>query len=146
MNVRWSLNLLEKIKCALKGRVGLIAACIAVAVGLLLVFSSSLAEEPETTSEEDLSEYGRALEADVADMCSRIAGVGEARVMITFERGEERTYKGSQIIETKPPRVLGVSVLCEGGGGDRVRAEVTEMLCALFDIGANRVSVLPLKK
>ena len=66
--------------------------------------------------------------------------------MITFERGEERTYKGSQIIETKPPRVLGVSVLCEGGASDRVRAEITEMLCALFDIGANRVSVLPLKK
>ena len=144
--MRWSLNLRERIKGALGKRAGAVIACIAVAVGLVLVFSSSYEDDVEEAQETDLVEYRRELEAEVADMCSRIKGVGECCVMITLERGEENTYKGSQLIESKPPRVLGVSVLCEGGEITRVRADVTAMVCALFDVGANRVCVLSLEK
>ena len=91
-----------------------------------------------------LDEYREQLESEVAALCSSVSGVGKCRVFITFERGAASTYRGSSVIETKPPLVLGVSVVCSGGDSDRVRSELTDMLTALFSIGSNRVSVLKL--
>ena len=65
--------------------------------------------------------------------------------MVTFSRGEENTYKGSKLTESRPPEVLGVTVVCDGGDNATVRARLTEMLSALFGIGSNRIAVLPSK-
>ena len=85
-----------------------------------------------------------AVEEELADMCSSVSGVGRCKVTVTFERGEERVYKGSLLIESKPPKVLGVTVVCKGADSDLVRAEIVGMMSALFDIGANRIAVLKL--
>lgn len=121
-------------------------AAILVAVGIILIFiSSSLGgETAEKTSELTLDEYKARLEEDIASICSDVDGVGKCRVFITLERGEQNTYKGSSVIETKPPKVLGVTVVCRGADSDCVRGELTDMLTALFDIGANRVAILKL--
>lgn len=144
-NVRWSLNLPERIKGALGKPRGVLLTVAAAVIGIILIFASSFESKPEDSGEIGLDEYKAMLESEVESMCANIRGVGCCRVMITFERGEENTYKGSQLVESKPPRVLGVSVLCDGGDADRIKADVTEMVCALFGIGANRVCVLPLK-
>ena len=68
------------------------------------------------------------LEERVGDICSMTEGVGECRVMITYESDGETVY--------------GVAVLCEGAGSDSVEAEITDLLCSLFGIGANRISIL----
>ena len=91
-----------------------------------------------------LDEYKELLEAEIESLCSDVSGVGRCRVFITFERGVQDTYKGSNIIESKPPKVLGVTVVCTGGDSDAVKSSVTEMISALFDIGYNRVAVLKL--
>ena len=115
-------------------------------IGLvLIVISGRVGSTPAEDSKElTLEEYKVQLEKEVAKLCSDVDGVGKCRVFITFERGEQNTYKGSLLIESKPPKVLGVTVICEGAEYDSVRRELSEMLRALFDIGANRVAVLKL--
>lgn len=113
---------------------------------LMLVFSSSPSgvDEEEKENEETLGEYKQRLESELADICSSVKGVGKCRVSVSFERGEERIYKGSALIESRPPRVMGVTVVCRGGDSDAVRAEIVGMMSALFDIGTNRIAVLKL--
>ena len=110
---------------------------------LMLTFSSSLfSQEEEAKDTLELTEYKKNLEEELSEICSSVRGVGKCRVMVTFERGEEKVYKGSSLIESRPPKVMGVTVVCRGADSDAVRSEIVDMMVALFDIGANRVSVL----
>ena len=111
---------------------------------LLLLFATGGKEEKKEEAEGALSEYGALLEQSLASLCAEVEGVGRVRVMVTFERGEEALYQGSVKIASVPPRVMGVAVLCSGGGDASVRAALTEMLGALLGVGANRISVLTL--
>ncbi len=106
-----------------------------------LLFANS---EKDGKNEATLTEYRETLEKELADLCSDIDGVGKCRVFITLERGAQYSYKGSEIVETKPPKVLGVTVVCKGADKKRVEAELVEMITALFDIGSNRVAILKL--
>ena len=121
-------------------------ALILISIGIALIFVSSSFGKTEEKSPEGitLDEYKIRLEDEIASICSDVSGVGKCRVFITLERGEQNVYKGSSVIETKPPRVLGVTVVCRGADSDRVRSELTDMLTALFDIGSNRVAILKL--
>ena len=112
---------------------------------LLLAFSAAGGEKNAgKESVDSLAEYKVALEEELARLCSSVEGVGRCTVTVSFERGEEKLYKGSTLIETKPPRVMGITVVCSGADSDGVRAALTSMLSALFDIGTNRISVLKL--
>ena len=117
-----------------------------IALGIVLILlSSSLGTEPKENSKElTLEEYKEKLEGELTNLCKDVEGVGGCRVFVTFERGEQNTYKGGVIIENKPPRVLGVTVICHGADSDYVKRELTDMITALFDIGSNRVAVLKL--
>ncbi len=115
---------------------------LALLVGLFLI-SAPFSEAAEEASRTDpLEEYKKTLEAEVASLASGVKGVGKCRVLITFERGAQYTYKSGELVETRPPLVLGVTVVCSGAESDLVRARLTEMLTALFDIPSNRVAVL----
>ena len=108
---------------------------------LPLMFSGNEGKSAEVKT---LDEYKAGLEEELRDLCSDVEGVGKCRVFVTLERGEQSTYKGSVLIETKPPKVLGVTVICRGAESDRVKSQLVEMISALFDIGSNRVAVLKL--
>lgn len=112
---------------------------------LLLLVAAPLFEKEETTvSEQTLTEYKKELEGEIAELCSSVEGVGRCRVKVTFERGAENSYKGSHLTESKPPKVMGIAVVCRGADSDAVRADVARMLSALFEIGSNRIAVLKL--
>lgn len=112
---------------------------------LLLVISASGSGKSDKSEDYDsLAEYKASLEKELEQLCSSVEGVGRCTVTVSFERGEEKLYKGSNLIETKPPRVMGVTVVCRGADSDGVRANLTAMLSSLFDIGTNRVSILKL--
>ena len=127
-----------------KGKKKIALIIILVSLGLMLVALSSLVSS-EAEDSSGLSEYKEELEKRLEKLCSEVDGVGRCTVMVTFSRGEENTYKGSRLVESKPPEVLGVTVVCDGGESAAVKARLSQMLCALFDIGANRVAVLPSK-
>ena len=134
----------DRLVTFFKGKKKTALILILVSLGLMLVALSS-ATSADSAEQGSLSEYKEELEKRLEKLCSEVDGVGRCTVMVTFSRGEENTYKGSQLTESKPPRVLGVTVVCDGGENSAVRARLSQMLCALFDIGANRVAVLPSK-
>lgn len=115
-----------------------------IAVGLLVMLFS-LGGEGEKSSE-SLSDYKKQLEKEMEALCASVDGAGKCRVTVTFEEGERLEYKGSAVVGSAPPRVLGVTVVCEGGGSPEVRSDISRAMVALFDIGTNRVCVLEMKK
>ena len=114
------------------------------ALGIMLIAISGATGNDTVENVPSLAQYKAELEDEVENMCSSVRGVGKCRVMITFERGEENTYKGSSLIESKPPKVMGISVVCRGADSPEVTRALVDMLTALFDIGSNRISVLKL--
>jgi hypothetical protein len=122
----------------------IIIACLLLGVFFLFSSPSAFGEEKGETDRAELSEYKAALEKELSEVCSSVKGVGRCRVTVTFSRGEGLIYKGSTLLESRPPKVMGVTVVCKGADSDAVRAEIVGMMTALFDIGANRVSVLKL--
>ena len=140
------MKLVERIKGVLGNRRAIVIVLLTVAVGvLLLCIPNGSTESAADSEQESLSEYKLRLEEELSDVCSSVSGVGKCRIMVTFERGAENVYKGSQLIESTPPRVSGVTVVCEGGESQAVRSTLTEMISALFGIGKNRIAVLELK-
>lgn len=118
-------------------------AIVAAVIGIMLILLSSVGSAERGASESD---YGaEALESEVEEMLSSIRGVGKCRVKISFVTGERLEYKSGEIVCREPPRVLGVSVVCEGGDTAEVRRAVYDAIEALFDIGSNRISVQKLK-
>ncbi len=89
----------------------LLIACALIAFGTL-----SDREGTERESEDAISE-----------VCSRIEGVGECIVTVTYKE------EGG---------VYGVSVLCEGAEDPRVEERLVDFFTSLYGIGANRITVL----
>ena len=112
---------------------------------LMLALSFAGGSTEETDESKTLAEYQAELESRLSELCSSVEGVGKCRVFVTFESGEENLYKGGVLIETKPPRVMGVSVVCQGADKPAVKNELNELFTSLFDIGSNRVKILKLK-
>ena len=133
----------NSIVSRLKGK-GKYAAIAVVALLGILLLSLSGGGGDDAPEKDALIEYRERMESEVSELCESVDGVGRCRVFITFARGEASTYKGSTVIETRPPLVMGVTVVCEGGDSERVKGELVRMICAMFDIGTNRVAVMKL--
>lgn len=111
---------------------------------LLIAISSGVGKDKSTHSEKTLDDYKSEIESELSGLCSEVEGVGKCRVYVTLLSGEENIYKGSSVVGTKPPKVLGVTVICSGADDVGVRGALIEMISSLYAIGTNRVSVLKL--
>ncbi len=108
----------------------------------------------------------QALETDfsqeLADILSRIEGVGKVEVLLTQASGAETLYqtdpdasggldtvilsRGSGLQEglvrqINPPAYQGAIVVCQGGGSDAVRLQVVEAVSRVTGLGADQISV-----
>lgn len=126
----------------LKGDKRKILTVVLLAAGLILMLLSARGENDATGEEGTLEKYKRALEEDLSELCSSIDGVGRCEVRVTFSEGARIEYRGTAKVSETPPKVQGVSVVCDGGARADVRAAVTDCITAMFDIGANRVAVV----
>ena len=137
--------MIEKIKEIIRGNKKLLFYFLVLVIGLLfLLISSGLSGGESSGGGMSESDYKEKLEDEIENLCSSVRGVGKCKVFITLKRGVQNTYKGSNLIESRPPEVLGVTVVCRGADSDAVREELSEMLSALFDIGYNRIAILKL--
>ncbi|MFA6948806.1 MAG: hypothetical protein WCQ72_07480 [Eubacteriales bacterium] len=158
----------ESIFKRLKGIKGIgIILCGGVIGVLLIVFGTLYGGSPAEKKElagggiSAYTEYAAYLEKKLGEQIAPLTG-GVYSVMITLEGGEEtvcardttgeerREYvvvrsssSGEQAIPLKllAPDVMGVSVVCAGGGSASVRSEIIAMACALFNIPSTRVYV-----
>lgn len=140
------MNLDSGFKSFIEGNKKLWRLGLLIALGIaLILLSSSLGTEPKENSKVlTLEEYKEKLEAELIDLCQDVDGVGRCKVFVTFKRGEQNTYKSGVVVESKPPKVMGVTVICQGADSNYVKNELVDMITALFDIGSNRVAVLKL--
>ena len=117
-------------------------------------------QSPQTVQTDTAADYATQLESRLTALISRVEGAGKTAVMVTLESGSESIYAtdtdsdgsathvllgsgGSDgLVETvETPRVLGVAVVCEGGGSAAVQSRVTALVQALTGIGTNHITV-----
>ena len=134
----------DGLKLALKKnkRIAILALTLVLGIVLCLCFSGK--EKAEVGGEVSLEEYKEKMESELSELCSSIEGVGKCKVTLTFSSGAENNYKGSQLLSSKPPTVLGVAVACRGADKISVKSSLTELFTSLFDIPSNRIAILKL--
>lgn len=123
-------------------------------------------EIPEETGEED---YEKRMEQKLEELLSKVEGVGQVRVMLTFRDGGERTVEKDRTVsgdgsreetvyeergssERTPyvtsetnPQVEGVLVIAQGGGNGQIRREILEAAQALFGIEAHKIKIMKME-
>ena len=95
----------------------------------------------ESASPDEDESYRLMLEARLADLLSRVEGVGSPEVFVTLEKGRESVYSGGKLQHSEPPQILGVAVVCYGGGRNELRAELSALISSLFGIGSHRIHI-----
>lgn len=117
-------------------------------------------QSPQTVQTDTAADYATQLESRLTALISRIEGAGKTAVMVTLESGSESIYatdtdadgasthvllgsgRADGLVETvQTPQVLGVAVVCEGGGNAAVQNRVTALVETLTGIGANHITV-----
>lgn len=107
-----------------------------------------------------VEEYKAALEGSLTELCEEVAGVGEARVLLTLSGTEVAVYEKNAtasgetlataggdavLLYYRMPRVMGVAVVCDGGDSQTVKRELTSLLCASLSLDSNQVYVTAAK-
>ena len=109
----------------------------AAAIGVLLMLLPTGIEDAKTPA---ALSYSQMLEHRIAQMTDTLPGVDAVSVLVTLEGdggyGKYSVYGGNA---EENPKICGIAVTCIGGTDARIRLEILHMLCAAFDLTADRV-------
>lgn len=140
-------------------------------IGMLLISISEFSDDTvkEADYETEYISYDENRQKDELEkIIGEISGVGRVKVMITYECSRESIFASDVTEHTEEngkkisseyiivdsgseeeglllkeifPKVLGVAVVCEGGGNPTVKNEITMMIKAVFGISSNNISI-----
>ncbi len=139
---------------------------------VLLLFGNTQTQKKESTTDSDVSFtqdemllYQSYLETRVKTLCESVGGVGDVTAIVTLSGSFEAVYAtewhdgdeeyvvvgsgsgaSALLLSRTGPGIVGVGVVCRGAEDASVRAELTSLLCAAFDIPANRIHITAAKK
>jgi stage III sporulation protein AG len=162
-------NHVQKLKKLLGTRSGIFVLIGLLAGIFLLLLPTEKAEEAIVTRGERLTseEYCEKLESKAAELIEKLPEVDSCSVFITLETGYRYIYATDQhvheqseskqidktiviadsdsgespiLVEEAMPKIAGVAVVCEGASYETQR-RIIDLICALFDIKSNRISV-----
>lgn len=138
---------------------------LAVAAGLLLL---CLPQQEEIQAAEVPAET-QALQEELEEILSRLAGAGKVKVLLTQAAGEETYYQVDEAISedsqrrdtvvytgqnreeaglvrrVDPPEYRGAVILCQGADQAAVRLAITQAVVAATGLSSERVTVLKMK-
>ncbi len=77
-------------------------------------------------------------EERLAALCNSVAGVSEARVMITYEAVYAASILGKS---SEGRKICGIAVVCRGGADPMVQLRLHSMLESLYALPSTRISV-----
>ncbi len=165
-----SADELQKRIKALFSRKGFGIVVIGLVAGIILLLlpkNDTEAEPVQTDSALTSAEYCLLLEQKAEEMICRLDGVDACSVFITLDKGYRYVYATDQrvreesgsketektivlagngngenaiLIEETLPTVAGVAVVCKGASYE-TQYRIIGLMCALFDINSNRISV-----
>ena len=148
---------------------GLLLAVIAIPVDYGKKKGTEEQEPKETVSQQSMDSYEDQMEKKLEDLLSRVEGVGQVRVMLTFEGSgerkvekdkqvgtggteEETVYEESGSSSRRPyvtsesnPQVEGVLVIAEGGDKSSVKEEIIGAAQALFGIEPHKIKIMKME-
>ncbi len=159
----------ERIKKLLSVK-GMGFAIVGLIAGLILLMMPSGDAETEVSVTQDTltsAEYCLLLEQKAVSLIKQLPDADDCSVFITLEKGfryvyatdqhvrEESDFKETDktvvlagngsgenaiLIEESMPKVAGVAVVCKNASYE-TQYKIIELMCALFDISSNRISV-----
>ncbi|MBO5486400.1 MAG: stage III sporulation protein AG [Eubacterium sp.] len=121
---------------------------------------------PVEDQKTDMEQYKIKREQELKELLQKVDGVGKVEVMLTLKGSNEKvtlkdnTYKGEDteeetvliedsdrnsspyILQEKEPEVEGVVIVCEGGEDAATKREISEAVCALFQIESHKIKIL----
>lgn len=148
---------------------GLLLAVIAVPVDSGKEKGTQENNGQETETQQETDSYEEKMEKKLEELLSRVEGVGQVRVMLTFEGSgerkvekdkqvgtggteEETVYEESGSSSRRPyvtsesnPQVEGVLVIAEGGDKSSVKEEIIGAAQALFGIEPHKIKIMKME-
>lgn len=154
--------MLKKLKKNAKLWVVLIGAV----AGIILLVAGSGGEEKAVntdTGEVALAEYSETVEKKIHEICSKVKGVSNVSVAVSFESGFEYVYakneddgdivvigsgssKNAVKVTEKPPTIGGIGIVCRGGGDPTVQNRLLNLLSAAFGINSSKIYIAEAQK
>ena len=132
-------DFLEKLKKV--GHIELIACGVLIVVVLAIYFSCTSCSAATDGKPTDLSDayYCETMQYRLEKIISEISGVGDASVVINWDRSVSVTFGGSN----ENPKATGVIVVCQGGNSTKVKLDVIYAVSTLLDLSIEKIIVYP---
>lgn len=120
-----------------------------IAGGLLLVAvlavyfacASCTSDKSEKTSSVPAgADYCTSMQIQLENVVSQISGVGDASVVINWDKSTASSFASSQ---TENPKATGVIVVCAGGDSTKVKLDVIYAVSTLLDLSIEKIIVYP---
>lgn len=130
----------EKLKSIKHIRIILAVAAFAVVIAVYFGCLSCSTVKTDTESDLTSADYTTAMQVRLERIISQIAGVGNASVIINWDKSITTSY-GSSLTEN--PRATGVIVVCDGGADTKVKIDVIFAVSTLLDLSIEKIVVYP---
>ena len=159
MNGKLSKGALTKFKGSVKP--WMIVAALMVGVAMLVLGGQEKKSEVKGEGGSELIAYSKEVEAKILELCSRVEGVKNVSVAVSFESGFEYVYAtdgdktltvGSGSSESavrvteKPPTISGIGIVCTGGGDPRIQQKLINLISAAYGISSNKIYITEAQK
>ena len=139
---------------------------LAGVLGIMLILFGGDTEKSdkkaEAEGEEDrFVEYSDKIEAKILELCSKVEGVNNVSVAVSFENGFEYVYatdgdktltvgsgssENAVQVTQKPPTISGIGIVCTGGGNPQIQQKLINLISSAFGIGSNRIYIAEAQK
>ncbi len=135
---------------------------------VIVLFLSSSGLFSKSKLENTSTDYKTSTERKLEDIISKISGVGETSVMITYdgtseqsvltnvetitENGIKKTTETAVLVNGKPyilkefnPKATSVVIVCEGADDLNVKLAITEVVKSTFSISSENIKIIKMK-
>ncbi len=144
-------------------------ALLVLLLGMALLLIPKQKEEEPTLPTQEREDYAEQMELRLAEILSRMEGVGQVEVALTLARDsythyhqdvqrngedEERktvilsegsAYDKAAVTTVDYPRFQGALIVCQGGDNAAVQLRLVEAVAALTGLGSDRITVVKMK-
>ena len=123
----------------------IVAGVIVIAVVLIVYFSFASCSSSDTSNASasvDTSnlDYCSAMRVRLEKVVSEIKGVGDASVIINWDKSVSASVTGGG---AENPKATGVVVVCKGGDSTKVKLDVMYAVSTLLDLSIEKIMVYP---